>query len=54
LNPPTALGARHLSADAEGTLPKHPVVGRSQQMPTDAENVLDDPVHGQKSLRVSR
>ena len=53
-NAPTTLGARHLRPDTERTLPKHPVVGGSQQMPPDLEQVLDDAVHRQEPLRLRR
>ncbi len=38
----------------EGAGTQHPVVGWPHQMPSDSEEIQDDPVDRQESLRLSR
>ena len=46
-------GTRHLRPNEEGALSQYPVVGWPQQMPSDPEEIQDDSVDRQESLRLS-
>ncbi len=46
-------GARHLMPNNEGALPQDPVAGWPRQMSSDPEEIQDDSVDRQESLRLS-
>ncbi len=45
-------GARHLRPNKEGTGPQYPMVGWPQQMASNPEEIQDDSVDRQESLRL--
>jgi len=50
---PNSAGTRHLSPHAEGAISEHSVIGRAHEMPPNSEQVLDEPVYREESLRLT-